>query len=52
MEVEARDMDVALSDTQPEKHMEYDFSQRDFANVESEFMYIFDGLRTRLFGND
>lgn len=37
-------MDFPVFDTVPEKHMEHDFSQRDFTNVESEFIYIFNQL--------
>lgn len=37
-------MGVPVFDTPPEKYMEHDFSQRDFTNVESEFMYIFNRL--------
>lgn len=37
-------MGVQIFDSSPEKHMEHDFSQRDFSNVENEFIYIFNGL--------
>ncbi len=37
-------MGIPVFDTPPEKYMEHDFSQRDFANVESEFIYIFNRL--------
>ncbi|NLK76728.1 MAG: DUF429 domain-containing protein [Clostridiales bacterium] len=37
-------MGVPIFDTLPEKHMEHDFSQRDFSNVENEFIYIFNRL--------
>ncbi len=37
-------MDVPLFDIPPEKHMDHDFSQREFTSVEGEFINIFDGL--------
>ncbi len=37
-------MGIAVFDTPPEKHMEHDFSQRDFNNVKSEFIHIFNRL--------
>ena len=37
-------MDFAVLDAPPEKHMKHDFSQRDFANVEQEFLSIFNKL--------
>lgn len=37
-------MDIPVFDIAPEKLMEHDFSQRDFTNVESEFIYIFNRL--------
>ena len=37
-------MGIPVFDTPPEKHMEHDFSQRDFVDVESEFINIFNRL--------
>ena len=37
-------MGIPVFDTPHEKYMEHDFSQRDFTNVESEFIYIFNRL--------
>ncbi len=37
-------MGISVFDTRPETYMEHDFTQRDFANVESEFIYIFNRL--------
>lgn len=37
-------MGIQVFDTSPEKCMEHDFSQRDFSNVENEFIYIFNRL--------
>lgn len=37
-------MGIPVFDNPPEKYMEHDFSQRDFANVENEFIYIFNRL--------
>lgn len=37
-------MGIHISDTQPDKVMEHDFSQRDFTSVEKEFISIFNRL--------
>jgi predicted RNase H-like nuclease len=37
-------MGIPLFDTPPEMHMEHDYSQRDFLNVQSEFIFIFNKL--------
>jgi len=37
-------MGEQIFDTMPEKQMGHDFSQRDFSNVESEFIHIFNCL--------
>ncbi len=37
-------MGIPVFDTRPETYMEHDFTKRDFANVESEFIYIFNRL--------
>lgn len=37
-------MDIYIFDTAPDKTMVHDFSQRDFTNVENEFIYMFNRL--------